>query len=181
VDEIIYPSEYDLQPPTISDDGGTVTPGLAVPGDFVTRDVGVILNVTPSVGSDRKTINLTLIPEVSELQDWKDYGVTYTSVRQDGGTITTQSQTIPILQPVFRTSNVSTSVIVNDGETVVLGGLIEEKRSTVRDRTPILGDIPLMGRLFRHDYEQTQKLNLMIFVTARLITATGEDLHPSIS
>ena len=149
-----------------------VTPGMAVPGEFLTRDVGVILNVTPSVGADRKTINLTLIPEVSELKDWIDYGITYSS--SSGGV-----NYIPIRQPVFRTQNVSTSVIVNDGETVVLGGLIEEKKTKVHDKIPLLGDLPILGRLFRHDYEQSNKMNLMIFVTAKLITANGEDLHPS--
>ncbi|EKD27966.1 MAG: Type II and III secretion system protein, partial [uncultured bacterium] len=57
--------------------------------------------------------------------------------------------------------------------------LIEEKKKKVHDKTPILGDIPLLGRLFRHNYEQSQKMNLMIFVTAKLINADGEDLHNS--
>lgn len=179
VDEIIYPGEYDLQPPTMSDDGGIILPGLAVPGDFLTRDVGVILNVTPSVGADRKTITLTLIPEVSEHIGWKDYGVTFESNSTVNGATVTNTQRIPMEQPIFRTSNVSTTVIVNDGETIVLGGLIEEKKKKVNDKTPILGDIPFLGRLFRHEYEQNQKMNLMIFVTAKLINASGEDLHPS--
>ncbi len=174
VKEIRYPNEYDLQPPTISE-SGIVTPGVSVPGEFITRDVGVILNVTPSVGSDRKTITLTLIPEVSELAEWKDYGVSYTT-NESGNTSTSY---LPILQPIFKTSNVSTTVIVNDGETVVLGGMIEEKKIQTHDKVPLLGDIPLIGRLFRHDYEQSQKTNLMIFVTAKLINADGEDLHSS--
>lgn len=180
VDEIRYPNEYDLQPPTISE-SGLVTPGMSVPGEFTTRDVGVILNVTPSVGSDRKTITLTLIPEVSELKEWTDFGVDYnnTTVDSTTGAQSTQTQHIPLKQPVFRTSNVSTTVIVNDGETVVLGGMIEEKKFQTHDKVPLLGDIPLIGRLFKHDYEQSQKTNLMIFVTAKLINADGEDLHTS--
>lgn len=180
VDEIRYPNQYDLQAPVISD-GKMTTAGMAVPGDFVTRNVGVILNVTPSVGSDRKTITLTLIPEVSELTGWHDYGVTYQNTVTDANTnqTTITSNKIPLEQPIFRTQNVSTSVVVNDGETVVLGGLIDEKKSKVHDKVPFLGDIPFIGRLFRHDYDQTQKMNLMIFVTAKLINADGEDLHPS--
>jgi len=184
VDEIIYPGEYDLQAPTINESGSAITPGMAVPGDFLTRDVGVILNVTPSVGSDRRTITLTLIPEVSELVGWKDFGVTFTNTvpYADGvGSFVNidNSQHIPMEQPIFRTSNVSTTVIVNDGETVVLGGLIEEKKFTAHDKIPFLGSIPILGRLFRHDYDQTRKMNLMIFVTAKLIDASGEDLHQS--
>lgn len=179
VDEIIYPGEYDLQPPTFSSGGGgggqLLTPGVAVPGDFKTRDVGVILNVTPSVGSDRKTITLTLIPEVSEFVEFVDYGTTFITPQPDGAAPITQH--IPILQPIFRTSNVSATVIVNDGETIVLGGLIEEKKTVVHDKTPFLGDIPFLGRLFRHDLDISQKMNLIIFVTAKLINASGEDLH----
>lgn len=181
VDEIIYPGEYDLQPPTIAAGTATVTPGFAVPGDFLTRDVGVILNVTPSVGSDRKTITLTLIPEVSEFLGWQDFGTTFEFVVQRNGNDEVNSQTIPILQPIFRTQNVSTTVVVNDGETIVLGGLIEEEKMTVRNKIPLLGDLPLIGRFFRHDYDDSRKLNLMIFVTAKLIDANGEDLHPSVS
>ncbi|MBN2145453.1 MAG: tetratricopeptide repeat protein [Candidatus Aureabacteria bacterium] len=172
VTEIIYPGKYEVVQPVVSN-GTQTTPGYTVPADFITRDVGVILNVTPSVGADRKTITLTLIPEVSEYLRDIDWGY---DLPVAGSTLKTH---MSIKQPIFKTSNVSTTVIVNDGETIVLGGLIEEAKTKIRDKIPFLGSIPLLGRLFRHDLDETRKVNLMIFVTAKLITADGDDLHSS--
>ena len=63
-----------------------------------------------------------------------------------------------------------------DGQTVALGGLIREDVQKVQDKVPLLGDIPLAGRLFRSNVDQTIKKNLIIFVTARLINAQGQPL-----
>lgn len=180
VEEFIYPGEYELTPPTIlsitytttdntgkvvstSLDNKVITPGIAVPTSFETRDLGVILNVTPSVGADRKTITLTLIPEISEFIDWIDYGI-----KEGIGW-----NAIPIKKPIFQTRNVTTSVVVNDGETVVLGGLIKEEVKTSEDKIPLLGDIPFLGVLFRTKTEIKDTTNLVVFVTARLLTPSG--------
>jgi general secretion pathway protein D len=65
-------------------------------------------------------------------------------------------------------------VSVWDGQTVVLGGLMREDVQKTEDRTPILGDIPIVGRLFRTNVDQRIKRNLIIFVTARLINPGGQ-------
>jgi len=78
-----------------------------------------------------------------------------------------------INQPVFSTRKVTTSVSVYDGQTVVLGGLMREDVQKTEDKTPIIGDIPLVGRLFRTNVDQHIKRNLVIFVTARVITPSG--------
>jgi general secretion pathway protein D len=82
-----------------------------------------------------------------------------------------------INQPIFSTRKVTTSVSVFDGQTVVLGGLIREDVQKVEDKVPLLGDIPLIGRLFRSSIDQHLKRNLVIFVSARLINAAGEPVH----
>ncbi|MFC2149543.1 hypothetical protein ACFLQ8_02465, partial [Candidatus Auribacterota bacterium] len=117
VTEVIYPSEFEITPPTTNNNGNVITPAVVIPSAFTTRDTGIILEVTPSVGADRKTINLTLIPEVSELTSWMDYGIPAGN----------NFNRVPVLQPFFTTRNVTTSVIINDGETVVLGGLIRDQ------------------------------------------------------
>jgi general secretion pathway protein D len=81
---------------------------------------------------------------------------------------------IVINQPIFSTRKVTTSVSVWDGQTVVLGGLMREDVQKTEDRTPLLGDIPLVGRLFRTNAEQHIKRNLVIFVTARLVNPGGQ-------
>jgi general secretion pathway protein D len=74
---------------------------------------------------------------------------------------------------------VKTSVTVWDGQTVALGGLIREDVQDVEDKIPVLGDIPLVGRLFRSEVEDHFKRNLMIFVTATLIDPAGQKIKQS--
>ena len=66
-----------------------------------------------------------------------------------------------------------------DGQTVVLGGLIREDVQKVEDRTPIVGDLPLVGRLFRTNVDQHIKRNLVIFVTAHLVNPAGQLVNPT--
>jgi general secretion pathway protein D len=82
-----------------------------------------------------------------------------------------------INQPIFSTRKVTTSVSIWDGQTVALGGLIREDVQKTHDKVPILGDIPLAGRLFRSDVDQKIKRNLIIFVTARLMDAEGRPVR----
>ena len=82
-----------------------------------------------------------------------------------------------INQPIFSARKVTTSVSVWDGQTVVLGGLMREDVQRTEDRTPILGDIPIVGRLFRTNVDQHIKRNLVIFVTARLVTPGGQPVN----
>jgi general secretion pathway protein D len=81
-----------------------------------------------------------------------------------------------INQPIFSVRKVTTSVSIWDGQTVALGGLIREDVQKVNDKVPILGDIPLAGRLFRSNVDQKIKKNLIVFVTARLMNAEGQPL-----
>jgi general secretion pathway protein D len=69
---------------------------------------------------------------------------------------------------------VNTFVTVWDGQTVALGGLIREDVQKIQDKIPILGDMPLAGRLFRSDADQKLKKNLVIFVTPRILDAEGQ-------
>jgi general secretion pathway protein D len=178
VREIIYPTEFEVSEPTIAAStvstgtgasGGLVTPPTVTPGSFETRETGVILNVTPTVGPDGYTIDLTMVPEVAELVDWIQYGSTVSA----GG----QTFQYNIPQPVFASRNVTTSIVIWDGQTVVMGGLIREDLVKVKDKVPLLGDIPLLGRLFRSEGEYSQKKNLLIFVTARLVDPAGKPIH----
>jgi len=165
VEEIRYPDEYEVTQPTFNEDGSIITPAVIVPGDFQTRESGIILIVTPSVGADRKTITLTLLPEVSSLADWIDYGMRFGDM------------TMSLYQPVFASSNASTTIIVNDGETVVMGGLISDEIEARKDKVPLLGDLPFVGRAFRTRSDNVTKKNLLIFVTANLLTPSGSKLQ----
>lgn len=177
VQEFIYPTEYEVTPATTNSQGTVTTPPVVAPGSFETRDIGIVLDVTPNVGADRKTINLTIIPEVSEFIRWLDFGVPTQTIVQ--GTDKRVIPGYPILQPLFGTRTVTTSVIANDGDTVVLGGMIRDEVDAFNDKIPVLGDIPLLGMLFRKKGEISVKKNLIIFVTAELLTPAGEPYAPT--
>ena len=154
-----------------------VTP--TTPQDWETRNTGVTLEVEPVVGGDATTIDLNLIPQVVEFEGFINYGspINAVGVNTIGNAISTS---VPVLltqnvinQPVFSTRKVTTSVNVWDGQTVVLGGLMREDVQKVEDKTPIIGDIPLIGRAFRTNVDQHVKKNLIIFVTARVVTPAG--------
>ena len=79
-------------------------------------------------------------------------------------------------QPFFKVRSISTGISIYNGATDVMGGMITEERTEVDDKIPLLGDIPVIGRLFRSRYEQSEKRNLLIFVTARLVDPAGRSL-----
>ena len=177
VQEFIYPTSW--AQPSATSSGGGVTGGGAVaitpsiPSSFQTREVGILLNVTPEVGADGYTINLTLAPEVSEFLGFINYGSPI--VLSSGNNVVTTMNDIK--EPLFSSENLTTSVVIWDGQTVVLGGLITEQLTKIDDKIPFLGDLPLVGRLFQSKVTQRSKLNLLVFVTARLIDPAGNPVH----
>ncbi|HRZ13750.1 MAG TPA: hypothetical protein P5567_15005 [Kiritimatiellia bacterium] len=184
VKEIIYPTEFEVTQPTVQSQGDLVTPPVVTPGAFQTREVGVILNVTPTVGPDGYTIDLTMVPEVAELVEWIQYGSEITLPQNRTNPITGLLESgdplvyaFNIPQPIFSSRNVTTSLVIWDGQTVVMGGLIREELVSFKDKIPFLGDIPLLGRLFRTEGQKSRKTNLLIFVTARLVDPAGKPLH----
>src|SRR5213082_1754625 len=186
VREFRYPTQFTPpQVPSITGGGsGTGTVSISVvtpttPTAFETRNTGVTLEVEPVVGPDGVTIDLNLVPQVVEFEGFINYGspIQTSSTNILGITTTTVLTPNVINQPIFSTRKVTTSVSVWDGQTVVLGGLMREDVQRTEDRTPILGDIPIVGRLFRTNVEQHIKRNLIIFVTARLINPGGQPVN----
>jgi type II secretory pathway component GspD/PulD (secretin)/tetratricopeptide (TPR) repeat protein len=159
--------------------GGTFPVTPTTPTGFETRNTGVTLEVEPVVGPDGITIDLNLVPQVVEFEGFINYGspIRTSSVNALGMAQTVELTPNIINQPVFSTRKVTTSVSVWDGQTVVLGGLMREDVQKTEDRTPILGDIPIVGRLFRSNAEQHIKRNLVIFVTARLVNPGGQPVN----
>jgi type II secretory pathway component GspD/PulD (secretin)/tetratricopeptide (TPR) repeat protein len=171
------------QVPNITGGGsgnGTVSISVVTPTTptaFETRNTGVTLEVEPVVGPDGVTIDLNLVPQVVEFEGFVNYGSPIFGINPSILTNALNSQVLltqnVINQPIFSTRKVTTSVSVYDGSTVVLGGLMREDVQKTEDRTPIIGDIPIVGRLFRTNVDQHIKRNLVIFVTAHLVTPAG--------
>ena len=114
------------------------------------QTIGIQLRVTPHLTQDKKII-MDLHPEVSDLSAQSTV---------QGGII-------------INTSEADTRVMVDDGQTAVIGGLIRTNESTVRRGVPFLKDMPLLGALFRSNSTVRQNRELIIFVTPRLILPTA--------
>jgi general secretion pathway protein D len=144
------------------------------PQDFTVQEVGVTLEVTPTVAAD-DSIALNLKPKVTEFEGFVEYGGT--SVALTGGvTVTVPSG---FFQPIFSTREVTTDVTVFDGATVVIGGLTREEVKTIDDKVPVLGSLPLIGAAFRSSGKSVSKRSLMVFVTANLVSPGGATLRSS--
>ena len=154
-----------------------VTP--TTPTAFEVRNTGVTLEVEPVVGPDEYTIDLNLVPQVVEFEGFINYGspIQTSSTNALGVSVTNVITPNVINQPIFSTRKVTTSVSVYDGNTVVLGGLMREDVQKVEDKVPILGDLPIIGRLFRSSVDQHLKRNLVIFVSARLMKPDGDPVR----
>ena len=154
-----------------------VTP--TTPTAFEVRNTGVTLEVEPVVGPDEYTIDLNLVPQVVEFEGFINYGSPIQTSSTNALGISTVNVITPnvINQPIFSTRKVTTSVSVYDGNTVVLGGLMREDVQKVEDKVPILGDLPIIGRLFRSSVDQHLKRNLVIFVSARLMKPDGDPVR----
>ncbi len=173
--ELRYPQSYgqiQSQVGTGSVSGGgsagvSITSGT--PQEFTTRNVGVELKVTPTVEEDDFSVSLDLNPKVTEFEGFVEYGGP--SVAISGGT----TVTVPpgFYQPIFAVREVTTKVTIWDGATLVMGGLTREDVKKVSDKVPVLGSLPIVGRLFRSQGESSQKRNLLIFVTANLVSPGG--------
>ena len=124
-----------------------------------------------SVSGDGKGILLALNPKVNTqvlLQ-------TYTTISQFTSA-TSPPNTFDIKLPTYRTQEISTRVAIKSGETVVMGGVLAREKSTYVESVPVLGDIPIIGALFRRRTEMDTPRYLLVFVTATIVKDTGEFL-----
>lgn len=141
-----------------------VTP--ATPTAFENRTVGATLEVEPIISPDNRTVELNLAPEYVEFEGFINYGNPIT----DGDTILTPNA---IIQPVFRVIRGNMPVSVYDGQTVVVGGLLGQTFVGSSDRVPMIGDVPLVGRLFQSNVQKVETKAIVIMVRVQIIDPAG--------
>ena len=184
-----FPTAYDVELERYA-------PPALVPLNYEAERTGVMLEVTPELDPENGTINMKLSPEIRELAGfdeqhvstiWPEYGdetldmnsdkpadsalINFFTRREESRTA--NADRLIARRPVFKTRKVDTTVTIEDGSTLAMGGLIKEQLETFKDSVPILGKIPLLGRLFRSEGERNVKRNLLIFVTANQVDASG--------
>ena len=116
------------------------------------QDVGISMTVTPHINPDGY-VTMNVHPVISKIEN-----ITYFDA------------------PVIANREANTNVMVKDGETVIIGGLMKDDMTETFDKVPFLGDIPLLGKFFQHKDNVKQKTELMVFLTPHVVK-TAEDLH----
>lgn len=124
-------------------------------------DVGIKLYVTPTINKDN-FVTMKIKPEISS-SDYKDFG----------------TSTTPNLVPIVTTSESETTVMVKDGITIIIAGLRKDKRTKTTKGIPFLGDIPLLGYLFRSTDDKLEKSDLVILLTPHIMS--GETSYSDFS
>jgi general secretion pathway protein D len=126
----------------------TVTPFQT----YTRQDVGITLRVRPQ-SSENGTVKLQIFQEVS-------------GVQRD-----------TISGPILNKRNIESNVVVEDGQIIVLGGLIGDEYADTSQKIPLLGDIPLIGGLFRYDNKSRTKTNLMVFIRPRVLRDGDQNIE----
>jgi general secretion pathway protein D len=181
--QMFYPTTY-TQPNVPNNDQG-VGAGFILPSNptgFESRNIGTTLEVKAESTSIPKAVDLDFTNLlVDDFEGFVDYGVLIASaplVPTSQANTNTVVGSAPFLVPIFTKKSLQSRVRLIDGETVGMGGLISDVVQLVDDKVPMLGDIPMLGRLFRGEASQKIKSNLVIFCTLRIINPDGTLVFP---
>lgn len=131
--------------------GSTVGDGGVTVQTIQREPVGIRLAITPQI-SEGDFLNLNILTEVSAIREQPVAGL---NTAQFGIATTTRTA--------------DSSVVVKNGQTIVIGGLVQDRESVLQNRVPVLGRIPVLGNLFKFKQRVSQKLNLMILLTPRIV------------
>lgn len=190
---MFYPTSYTS--PTVNSDDSGVGSGFILPSNptsFEPKDIGVTLKVKAESTPVTKAVDLEFSELVIEdFEGFIDYGTTVSTITTGTSPfisgpsnaptiapISGATTKAPYLVPIFSKKSIQTRLRIMDGETVVIGGLIGETTQEVNDKVPGLGDLPLVGRLFRSEVSQKVKTNLLIFTTVRIVKPNGQLMYP---
>ncbi|WP_419769346.1 MAG: type II secretion system protein GspD [Candidatus Marinarcus sp.] len=126
--------------------GSSITDGGTTNNSFQREDIGLTLKVRPRISSEKKVILdiQTILEDARELKTGQ-------------------------INPDTTKKEVKTTAIVSNGESVILGGLIKSKKDSTEDKIPFLGDIPILGHLFKNNRESKDKINLVVIMTPYII------------
>lgn len=143
---------------------------------------GVLINVQPSIDLDNETVAMSVRPTVTRIVDYvNDPGVAFA--------VADAALDEPIVSrvPVVNVQEFDSVIQMNNGEPIIMGGLIQDRSQSVQNAVPVLGEIPLVGGLFRNQSDKIQKTELVVLMKATIIegtnsiTPTDKDLYRSFS
>lgn len=126
--------------------------------------VGVRVDVTPRVNEGAEQITLNIHPKVSRINDFVEFSGTGNS-------------TVKIQYPIEIIRETTTNVSIKDGYTIALGGLMQDDDLLRIKKVPLIGDIPFLGRVFQEHKPTKEKINLIMFITSKVLNPDGTTYH----
>jgi len=173
-EDLRYYEEFAAQAFSLLDENRrafTVT--VLVPKDRPSlEELGITLVAVPSVGADRESINLMLTPTLSRLEGF----LSYQDVADTNAV--NEIQQVVVKLPIISRREIQTKVVVRSGDTVVMGGLIDTVKQETIHKVPYLAEVPILGKLFQRLDVTEETRNLLVFVTATVLSESGESLVP---
>lgn len=164
----------------------TIVTGLALPKDktdspstqapYATEEVpfGPSIEVVPSVLADGRSIQLTVVASMTEFLGYDDPGP-FTVPNVEGNRVVDPPRAMPPL-PAIRSHRASTTAVLQPGETLLLGGFASVDTVRFKDKVPVIGDMPLLGRLFRKEGVSERRKNILFFITPSLADPAGNPI-----
>lgn len=157
-----FPNTYAVHNVELTNGVEIVKGVFIVPGDYAQRDVGIMLDVTPKYDAAEDVIALDLNVEIVSEPTWKSFTVAYEGT--DG-----KQRTLPLEQPFFGTRRIDTTLELRNGSSVVIGENVSQQRTSVEERVPVLGAIPLLGRAFRRERPVVKRTVEQVVISARVV------------
>lgn len=180
--EFIYPTEYD--PPEVP--GGNVISQVVTPAHptaFETREIGIFLEVLPVADDQKRYIDITLMPEIVDFDGFVNFGSPISAI-VDGLLGSQEAVTLSenqVLMPVFSVKRATTQLTIADGATIAYAGLLSESVVAADDKVPVMGDVPILGRLFQSTAQIPDKTAIVFMVHVELIDPTGRPYRNVVS
>ncbi len=165
---------FELDVTTNTTDAGTTTD---IDSNIRNVPEGVLINVQPSIDLDNNVISMAVRPTVTRVLDYvNDPGVSY-AVATNPDIPANVASTLISPVPVVNVQEFDSVLQMNNGQPVVLGGLIQDRTDSTQNAVPVLGELPLIGAAFRNQIDSVQKTELVVMLKATIIDGSNSTIH----
>lgn len=163
---------FELEVDTSQTDSGTT---VDVSSNIRNVPEGVLINVQPSIDLDNQIVSMSVRPTVTRITEFvNDPGVAFAVA--DAGLPTAENITSPV--PIVNVQEFDSVIQMNSGQPIVMGGLIQDRTTSTQNAVPVLGEIPILGGLFRNQGDKIEKTELVVLMKATIVEG-GNNIHPT--
>ncbi|MEM6812367.1 MAG: type II and III secretion system family protein [Pseudomonadota bacterium] len=160
-ENIVY---FEVEVETVSSDAGFLT---TIDTDPRAVPEGVLINVQPAIDLDAQTVSMAIRPTITTITRFTN---------DPNPQLAAAGVESPV--PNVNVQEFDSVIKMHDGQAVVLGGLIQDRVDTTRNKVPVAGEVPVLGALFRNQFDQVEKTELVVFLKATIVDGI-DTVHPT--